>query len=211
MQATPTGWQMLVDAGWPGRPGLTAIAAGEALTRALADSLLARGVTLWNLYGPSETTISSTGTRIAPREPITIGRPVANTTVHVLDARRQQVPIGVPGELYIGGAGVARGYLHRPELTRERFVPSPGGNGARLYRTGDLVRRRADGTIEYLGCLDHQVKVRGYRIELGEVESFACTGAPERSSIWSRSRGDSVPIVPSTPCRRAGCTGARCL
>src|SRR5207302_11319397 len=109
MQATPTGWQMLVDAGWPGRPGLTAVTAGDALSRALADALLERGVTLWNLYGPSETTIYSTGTRIGLREQITIGGPVANTSVHVLDTRRQPVPIGVPGELYIGGTGVARG------------------------------------------------------------------------------------------------------
>jgi amino acid adenylation domain-containing protein len=150
---------------------------GEALSPALARELVAalRG-DLFNMYGPTETTIWSTTWRVdreafsrsAP-PPVSIGRPIANTTVYVLDARREPVPIGVAGELYIGGAGVTRGYLGRPELTDERFVPNPFGAG-RLYRTGDLGRHRADGTIEFLGRVDHQVKIRGHRIELGEIE-----------------------------------------
>jgi amino acid adenylation domain-containing protein len=150
---------------------------GEALSPALAGELVAalRG-DLFNMYGPTETTIWSTTWRV-PREAfsgasppaVSIGRPIANTTVYLLDARREPVPIGVAGELYIGGAGVTRGYLFRPELTDERFVANPFGDG-RLYRTGDLARHRADGTIEFLGRVDHQVKIRGHRIELGEIE-----------------------------------------
>jgi acyl-coenzyme A synthetase/AMP-(fatty) acid ligase len=144
---------------------------GEALSTDLARGLrgaLGRG-TLIDVYGPTETTIWSTTWKVTGDE-ISIGRPLANTTLYVLDARREPVPIGVPGELYIGGAGVARGYLRRPELTGERFVPSPFGEG-RLYRTGDLVRYRGDGNVEFLGRLDHQVKIRGHRIELGEIEA----------------------------------------
>jgi amino acid adenylation domain-containing protein len=143
---------------------------GEALSPALARELHAalRGE-LINMYGPTETTIWSTTSRITS-DAVTIGRPIANTTLYVLDARGEPVPIGVAGELHIGGAGVARGYLRRPELTDERFVANPFGPG-RLYRTGDLVRYRGDGEVEFLGRLDHQVKIRGHRIELGEVEA----------------------------------------
>ncbi|MFZ5833576.1 MAG: amino acid adenylation domain-containing protein, partial [Planctomycetota bacterium] len=174
MQATPATWQMLVQAGWPGQPGLRMFTGGESLPSALADALLARGAELWNLYGPTETTIWSTMSAIrATSQPITIGRPLASTQVYVLDAHRQPLPIGVPGELYIGGAGLARGYLNRPELTAEKFVPHPFSENpqARLYRTGDLVRWRADGNLEFLGRIDQQVKLRGFRIELGEIEA----------------------------------------
>ncbi|MFJ2192252.1 amino acid adenylation domain-containing protein [Kitasatospora sp. NPDC087861] len=134
---------------------------------------------LSNLYGPTETTVLTTGTVLESEEdaPVgrlpSIGRPIANTTGYVLDERREPVPVGVPGELFVGGAGVARGYLGRPELTEERFVPDhlAATAGARLYRTGDLVRWLPDGTIEFLGRIDNQVKVRGYRIELGEIET----------------------------------------
>ncbi|HEX2048493.1 MAG TPA: amino acid adenylation domain-containing protein [Acidimicrobiales bacterium] len=163
MQATPATWRMLVDAGWPGRPGLKALCGGEALPVALADALLDRGVELWNLYGPTETTIWSTVARVTTRgRPPSIGRPIADTTVHILD-----------GELHIGGAGLARGYHGRPDLTAERFVPDPFDPtpGARLYKTGDLARWRPDGELEFLGRVDHQVKVRGFRIECGEVET----------------------------------------
>jgi amino acid adenylation domain-containing protein len=157
----------------------TMLVGGEALAPALAEELLAAlGGALFNMYGPTETTIWSTAWKVdraalARGEPMSIGRPIANTTVYVLDAHRQLTPLGVPGELYIGGAGVARGYLQRPELTEERFVPNPFGAG-RLYRTGDLCRWRADGDdarLEFLGRLDHQVKIRGHRIELGEIEA----------------------------------------
>ncbi|MFC5662557.1 amino acid adenylation domain-containing protein [Kitasatospora misakiensis] len=172
MQATPSTWRMLLDAGWQGAPGLKALAGGEALPADLARRLRAGGVRLWNMYGPTETTIWSAVAEVGDG-PISIGAPIANTELHVLDEQGRLTPPGVPGELYIGGAGLARGYLGRPELTAERFVPHPFGAGPedRLYRTGDLVRRRRDGGIEFLGRLDHQVKVRGFRIELGEIES----------------------------------------
>jgi amino acid adenylation domain-containing protein len=159
-------------------PSLTTInLAGEALTRALADRVYARQETrrLYNLYGPSEDTTYSTFARIereSERQPA-IGRPVDGTEGHVADARLHLLPVGVPGELLLSGDSLARGYLGRPELTAERFLPDPwsGRTGARLYRTGDLVRRRLDGALDFLGRIDHQVKVRGFRIELGEIES----------------------------------------
>ena len=174
MQATPTMWRMLIEAGWSGSLGLTALCGGEALPPDLAAALTARTAALWNMYGPTETTIWSTLERIsAETAPISIGRPIANTTVHVLDKALKPVPTGVGGELYIGGDGVARGYRNRPDLTEERFIPDPFSavNGARLYRTGDLARFLADGRLLHLGRLDHQVKIRGFRIELGEIES----------------------------------------
>ncbi|MFE2109337.1 amino acid adenylation domain-containing protein, partial [Kitasatospora sp. NPDC059463] len=172
MQATPSTWRMLLDAGWRGAPGLKVLAGGEALPEDLARRLLAGGVELWNMYGPTETTIWSAVAEVG-EGPVSIGAPIANTELHVLDERGRLVPPGVPGELTIGGAGLARGYLGRPELTAERFVRHPfdPDPAARLYRTGDLVRRRRDGGIDFLGRLDHQVKLRGFRIELGEIES----------------------------------------
>ncbi|MCF6524682.1 amino acid adenylation domain-containing protein, partial [Streptomyces sp. JJ36] len=172
LQATPATWRMLLDAGWRAAPGFRALSGGEALPAELAQRLLDAGAELWNMYGPTETTIWSSVARIDGPGPVTLGEPIANTELHVLDLAGELVPPGVPGELCIGGAGLARGYLGRPELTAERFVPHPfGGPDERLYRTGDLVRRRADGALEFLGRLDHQVKVRGYRIELGEIEA----------------------------------------
>ena len=174
MQATPTTWRMLVDSGWSGVPGLKALCGGEALPPGLADELIARGLDLWNMYGPTETTIWSTCAHLAePHQHLTIGRPIGNTSLYILDRRGAPAPIGVPGELLIGGAGLARGYRNRPELTEERFIPDPFSSepGARLYRTGDLARYRPDGNVEYLGRLDHQIKLRGFRIELGEIES----------------------------------------
>ncbi|HVS37748.1 MAG TPA: amino acid adenylation domain-containing protein, partial [Gemmataceae bacterium] len=176
MQATPATWQALTTAGWTADPSFTILCGGEALPADLAVRLQARGAALWNLYGPTETTVWSTIHRVEPGQAdgfVSIGQPIDNTQVHVLDARRRPVPVGSAGELYIGGAGVARGYLNRPELTAERFIPDPfsPAPGARLYRTGDLVRRRPDGTLHYLGRLDHQVKVRGFRVELGEIEA----------------------------------------
>ncbi|NCT68905.1 MAG: amino acid adenylation domain-containing protein [Rhodanobacteraceae bacterium] len=173
MQATPATWRLLLEAGWPGGAGFKALCGGEALAPDLAAALLERCGTLWNLYGPTETTVWSTCAEItAAGSTIPIGRPIDNTTVWVLDAARQPCPVGVPGELAIGGAGVTLGYLDRPELTADRFIADPfGAPGARLYRTGDRGRWRNDGTLEHLGRLDFQVKLRGYRIELGEIEA----------------------------------------
>ncbi len=172
MQATPATWGALVSAGWTGSPRLKALCGGEPLSRDLAEALLTRCGELWNLYGPTETTVWSTLERITAADaPVSIGRPIANTQVLVLDSHRELVPAGLVGELYIGGAGVARGYLGREELTRERFIPSPFSSGARLYRTGDLGRWLPDGRLECLGRNDHQVKIRGVRIEPGEIES----------------------------------------
>jgi len=173
MQATPATWQMLLSSGWQGDPKLKVLCGGEALSKELADTLLEQCAELWNLYGPTEATVWSTISRIESKNaPITIGRPIANTHVYVLDSYGQHVPMGVTGELHIGGEGLAIGYLNRPELTAERFISSPIQESVRLYKTGDRVRYRLDGNIEYLGRLDHQIKLRGYRIELGEIESL---------------------------------------
>jgi amino acid adenylation domain-containing protein len=174
MQATPATWRLLVEAGWQGGDRLNILCGGEILPRELASELLARSSSLWNLYGPTETTIWSTLCKVhLPDVPVPIGRPIANTEIFLLDQYLNPVPICVPGELYIGGDGLARGYRNQPKLTAERFVPNPFSEepGARLYRTGDLARYRADGNIEFLGRIDEQVKIRGYRIELGEIES----------------------------------------
>ena len=175
LQPTPVTWQMLLDAGWPGSPQLKMICTGEPLPRELAARLLPKGASLWNLYGPTETTIWSTGCQVTSSDvPISIGKPLANTQTYILDPHLQPVPVGTPGELYLGGDGLARGYLNRPELTAEKFVPNPFvavDGSARLYRTGDLARWWPDGTIECLGRIDHQVKLRGFRIELGEIEA----------------------------------------
>jgi amino acid adenylation domain-containing protein len=173
LQATPATWRMLIEAGWRGSATIRVLCGGEALPRGLAAELCQRSTSVWNLYGPTETTIWSMASKVERGAEVRIGKPIDNTTVYVLDGAGKPCPIGVPGELTIGGAGVARGYLRRPELTSLRFMADPFSNapGARLYRTGDRVRSRPDGTFEYLGRLDHQVKVRGYRIELGEIET----------------------------------------
>jgi len=173
MQATPALWNMLLDAGWQGDSELSILCGGEALKPELAGRLLSCCRTLWNMYGPTETTIWSTVHRVTggERTAIPIGKPIDETSIYILDKHGELVPRGVSGEIYIGGAGVATGYLHRPELTRERFLPDRlGGTGARMYRTGDAGRRRNDGTLEYLGRLDQQIKLRGFRIEPGEIE-----------------------------------------
>ena len=173
LQATPSTFRMLLDAGWMGDGRLVAVLGGEAWDWALATQLLARCGSIWNGYGPTEATVYATMREVRPGEGrVHMGGAVGNVTLAVLDERRQPVPIGVPGELYICGAGVARGYLRRPELTAERFVPDPRAEspGARCYRTGDRVRWSPDGTLEYLGRLDHQIKLRGVRVEPGEIQ-----------------------------------------
>jgi amino acid adenylation domain-containing protein len=173
MQATPSAWKLLVDAGWTGKANLRILCGGEAMSRDLAKELMARASSVWNMYGPTETTVWSAVHQVTSAErAISIGRPIANTTMYVLDRNLQPVPVSVTGELYIGGEGLARGYLNRPELNAEKFVLSSLGSEGRawLYKTGDLARYRADGNIECLGRTDTQVKVRGFRIELGEIE-----------------------------------------
>lgn len=177
MQATPATWRLLIDAGWEGNRQLKILCGGEALPQDLATELLNRCRSLWNMYGPTETTIWSTIHQVkADQQRISIGRPINNTEIYILDRNLQLLPVGIPGELYIGGDGLARGYLKRPDLDAEKFVDHPfQQSGAlkeeRLYKTGDLARYLPDGTIEHLGRIDHQVKVRGFRIELGEVEA----------------------------------------
>jgi amino acid adenylation domain-containing protein len=174
MQATPATWRLLLDGGWHGSPQLRIVCGGEALPADLAESLLPRCRELWNVYGPTETTIWSAAHRLDRADgPPPIGRPLANTRFAVLDPHGEPVPVGTPGELYIGGAGLARGYRNRPDLTVAAFVwrTAVDGTAQRWYRTGDLVRQRPDGVLEYLGRLDSQVKVRGFRIELGEIEA----------------------------------------
>ena len=174
MQATPTTWRMLVNAGWIGSPDLKVLCGGEALPRELANDLVERASSVWNMYGPTETTVWSALHQVTSGTgPVFVGRPISNTQLYVLDSEMQPVPIGVPGELYIGGDGLARSYRNRPELTAEKFVPNPFSreDGARLYNTGDLARYRPDGNVELLGRRDHQVKIRGFRVELGEVEA----------------------------------------
>jgi amino acid adenylation domain-containing protein len=172
MQATPVSWRLLLEWGWKGKSDLKVLCGGEALPRDLADRLLERAESVWNMYGPTETTIWSTVDRVEPgRGAVLIGRPIANTEVYILDHNLQPLPVGAVGELYIGGDGLARGYLNRRELTEERFIAHPFKPGARLYNTGDLARYRSDGAIECQGRADHQVKIRGHRIELDEIEA----------------------------------------
>jgi amino acid adenylation domain-containing protein len=171
MQATPATWYMLTELGWKGRQDLRVVCTGEAFPQTLQEPLLARAGAVWNMYGPTETCIYSTLARVRSGEQITIGKPVANTQVYVLDAGMQPVAVGDVGELYIGGRGVALGYVGRAELTRERFVPNPYAPTERMYRTGDLGRLLPSGDLLCLGRADSQVKIRGFRIELGEIES----------------------------------------
>jgi len=183
VQATPATWRMLLDAGWSGEPGLKALCGGETLPRDLAAALRPRVAELWNVYGPTETAVWSTAGLVeegnAPAAAVPLGMPLANTRLYTVDRNVEPVPVGVAGELWIGGAGLARGYLDRPDLTAEKFIPDPWGRepGARLYRTGDLVRRRglgiqgSLGSLELIGRIDHQVKLRGFRIEPGEIEA----------------------------------------
>ena len=173
MQATPATWRLLTSSGWPAR-GLKALCGGEALARELADEILSHGAELWNLYGPTETTVWSSVLQVGPgRGPITLGQPIANTRLYVVDRHGRPAPFSSAGELWIGGCGLAMGYLGRAALSAQSFVPDPFARdkGARLYRTGDLVRTRHGGELEFLGRIDFQVKVRGFRIELGEIES----------------------------------------
>ena len=183
LQATPGLWRILIDAGWTSSLPLKALCGGEGLPRDLAERLLDRTSDLWNVYGPTETTIWSSATHVTRGTgTLRIGPPIANTTFFVLDDEQRPVPIGVTGELYIGGEGLARGYWKRPELTAEKFLPNPFGTG-RIYRTGDLARFHRDGSVELLGRADFQVKLRGYRIELGDIEAALARHPSVREAV----------------------------
>ncbi|BBM00783.1 non-ribosomal peptide synthetase [Microbulbifer sp. GL-2] len=173
MQATPATWKMMLEAGWEGSGKLKILCGGEALPGSLASNLLQRSQSLWNMYGPTETTIWSSVKRIEHENNINIGHPIQNTTVFVLDDKRRQVPIGERGKLYIGGKGLAKGYFDRPDLTAERFSNWNDRDGRQhyLYNTGDLARVNEKGELEYLGRNDFQIKLRGYRIEVTDVEA----------------------------------------
>ena len=186
MQGTPSSWRLLLEAGWNAPSGFKVLCGGEPMTPDVAAALVAKTDSVWNLYGPTETTVWSTCARIEAGGAgqtcdIHIGRPIANTSIWIMDPHGELCPFGVPGEICIGGQGVTKGYLNRPELTQDRFVAdrytdsklhvAKSAGEALLYRTGDRGRWRPDGNLEHLGRLDNQVKVRGYRIELGEIEA----------------------------------------
>jgi amino acid adenylation domain-containing protein len=178
--STPSRLGLLLQEGWAGAEELTILTGGEQLADKLAFQLSNSCRRLWNLYGPTETTILSTAIEVSDGMlGNCIGSPISNTQLFVLNANQELVPTGLPGELYIGGDGLAQGYLGRPDLTAERFVKNPFAkdSNSKLYRTGDLCRWRNDGTLEYLGRIDHQVKLRGFRIELGEIESVLASHA----------------------------------
>ncbi|WP_260852740.1 non-ribosomal peptide synthetase [Flavobacterium anhuiense] len=171
MQATPSTWQMLVDMDWQNKEEVKILSGGEAIKESLKNSLTSISKNVWNLYGPTEATIWITAQKLDFSKKVNIGKPVANTRLYVLDEHNGLVPLGVTGELCIGGIQVARGYLNREELTAEKFIANPFAAGDRIYKTGDLARWLPDGNIEYIGRKDNQVKIRGYRIELGEIEN----------------------------------------
>ncbi len=214
MQATPSAWRLLLAYRWPARP-LTVLCGGEVLSPMLAQQMLAHVPTVWNLYGPTETTIWSSIQRIASEQPrVAIGRAIANTQLHILDSGLNPTPVGVAGELYIAGDGLARGYLRRAGLSAERFLPNPfGAPGARMYRTGDLARWLPDGAVDYLGRIGHQVKIRGFRIELGEIEATlaahpeigeAAVAAHDDGLAGLRLVGYVVPRAPDASRHEAG-------
>ncbi len=191
LQATPTTWKLLLASGWTGSEKLKALCGGEPMPADLARQLLPRCAELWNMYGPTETTIWSTCSQIRDPEQISIGRPIANTETLILDSQLKPVEWGTEGELFIGGDGLARGYHNRPELTAEKFISHPFKDGERLYRTGDLARITPTGEIDCLGRLDFQIKIRGHRIELGEIES-ALNRHPSLQQVVAASREDSA-------------------
>ncbi|MEM7335617.1 MAG: non-ribosomal peptide synthetase, partial [Chloroflexota bacterium] len=185
MQATPATWQMLLAAGWQPAEGFKMLSGGEPLPQNLAQTLLSDSTELWNMYGPTETTIWSSVSKVTNPKLIDIGKPIGNTQMYILDKHLNPVPIGVTGELWIAGDGVSKGYLNRSRLTSERFVHNPFVNklGAKMYYTGDLAKYLPDGTIVCLGRVDFQVKVRGFRIELGEIEATLAEHASVREAV----------------------------
>ncbi|MDX2055558.1 MAG: amino acid adenylation domain-containing protein [Polyangiaceae bacterium] len=196
LQATPATWRLLLAAEWQPPPNFRALSGGEPFPLDLLEPLLKRCSEVWNMYGPTETTVWSTCARLSATSPITLGEPIDNTTLYVLDPEFQPVPYGVPGELFIAGAGVAAGYLHREELSRQRFVADPFSSepGARMYRTGDRVWQERDGALRFGGRFDQQVKIRGFRIELAEIESVLSEHPAIKNclvNVWQPQAGDA--------------------
>jgi amino acid adenylation domain-containing protein len=195
IQATPSRWSLLLEAGLKGRVGMTFLTGGEAIQRALANTLAETGASIWNMYGPTETTVWSSLYRLQPGESAPyIGKPIANTGFFILDVAGHPLPAGLPGELGISGSGLSEGYLNRPDLTAGRFVEvEVDGTRRRVYKTGDLALQRPSGNFECLGRNDFQVKIRGFRIELGEIESrmLGFPGIREAiCSVWERTEQD---------------------
>ena len=205
MQATPASWRLLLEAGFKAPPAFKMLCGGEALPRDLANRLLEGSGQLWNMYGPTETTIWSSCTQVtAGAQPITVGGPIANTQFYILDSNDQPVPAGIPGQLHIGGDSVARGYYKRSELTAEKFVANPFVPG-RIYRTGDLARWLPDGSLQIMGRIDHQVKLRGFRIELGEIESvLTAKGELSAVAVILRTDGSSAARLVAYYVEKAG-------
>jgi amino acid adenylation domain-containing protein len=208
MQATPSTWRMLIEAGWEKKLALKVLCGGEALPRDLAENLIIRSESVWNMYGPTETTIWSAVSEVAADEPvISIGRPIDNTQILILDEHGKPVPEGSVGEIYIGGEGVARGYLNRQDLNGEKFLEEmfPGPITGRFYRTGDLGKWMEGGLLQCLGRIDHQVKIHGYRIELEEIEQAllkqegirqaVVTASQDRLRAFIVSDGDNSPSI----------------
>ncbi|HEY0194667.1 MAG TPA: amino acid adenylation domain-containing protein [Kofleriaceae bacterium] len=196
MQATPSTWTMLCHAGWRNAERVRVLCGGEAMPEPLRDQLVAIAPEVWNMFGPTETTVWSTVARVAAGERVSIGRPIANTQCYIVGPHGRLVPRGAAGELCIAGDGLARGYLDQPALTAERFTDHPFVPGARWYRTGDRARWLADGTIEYLGRLDHQVKIRGFRVELGEIEHVLAQHPGVReAAVIARAQAGSHQLI----------------
>jgi len=204
MQATPITWRLLLEAGWQGAPLQRVLCGGEGFPQDLASRMRQTGVEVWNLYGPTETTIWSSAHPVSGQNHgeahESIGRPIDNTRLYIVDRCYRLTPMGVPGELLIGGDGLAQGYFGRPGLTAEKFIPDPFGNqpGSRVYRTGDQVRYREDGNLSCLGRIDHQIKIRGFRIELGEIEALLNQHAEVKQavvSVWEAGADDKRLIA----------------
>ncbi len=203
MQATPATWRLLLESGWRGNDRVVALSGGELLPRELAERMLERCAGVWCLYGPTETTIYSTGAAVqsdpdSPMAGVPVGPPLANTDLYLLDRNLQPVPFGVPGEIYIGGDGLARGYRNRPELTAEKFISHPFSSdaGARVYASGDLARYHPDGALEFIRRKDNQIKLRGYRIELGEVEAATVALQPVRAcAVLLDASGERAELI----------------
>jgi non-ribosomal peptide synthetase component F len=199
LQATPSTWRMLLETDFRPAAGFKMLCGGEALRRDHADRLLRLGGELWNMYGPTETTIWSSCGRVGVAGAITVGRPIANTAFHILDEQDQPVIPGDVGQLHIGGLGVARGYVNREDLSAQKFIPNPFGPG-RLYRTGDIARLTASNEFEILGRADQQVKLRGFRIELGEIE--ALFWMVNSSALWPIMSSEKVIRYSARLCSR---------